>query len=231
MKSIFATKKISTTHVYQNHLDKLHEDLDSFCRQHKGYTWKLTEGNSKTVGLNKVEDYLARHKPRKLSYKVTDLADSMELQVGIDDGVLVNLKNGNFDLYGLYSLIIDNLNELKIPKSISFVRRHWLISLLVSAWVLPIMLFYFFHQSGWAVAWLILFPFIVLFGGAAIMDSAGWDPEWDDITLRTKISYGVYNEKLGSPFYLLLTSTKTIVSFLAALATVVSTVIILMRKN
>ena len=113
-----------------------------------------------------------------------------------------------------------------IPKFLVMIRRHWMASVGMAVWLLPIITLVFFHQSNWAVTWLIVWPIIALFLFVWIVDSLEKEENLSELILKAKINYSSYNTKLGSPLYAFMASTKTIISLLAAIATIISAAVL-----
>jgi hypothetical protein len=237
--SIFSTIKIPTTDVYQNHLDKIHNLFTQFCKVNKSYKWALVVGKK---NISAVELYLEKNQPETLTYVVYSADGSQELLLAIDNGISVNIKNGSHALYGLYSLVMDDSSSITTPHFIVFLRRYWLFNLFASLVFIPATLLSMYGHTILSVIWIIL----LAIGGVLGMLYYFYDylPQyvdkeydkmmkkvmWEKLMLSTKIRYGIYNAKLGSPIYSMLTSTKTLVSIVASLATILSFVVLTLQK-
>jgi hypothetical protein len=226
----FSTTQIPTTHLYQNHLDKIQQSLDIFCKNSRSYRWGILSKNQKLHGLTKVDDFLQKHNPEKISYFTETQDGSRKLAILIDNGITVNLKNGDYQLLGLYHFIVHEIGNLKTQKLLVFIRRYWLINILVSIWIIPALILIVLHQVGYAIVWAIFYLFILLKIFTSLPDDFTDSLETSDIILDTKISYGIYRDRLGSPFYAFLTSAKTIISAIATLATIISTILFFTRQ-
>ncbi|HSW65958.1 MAG TPA: hypothetical protein VLI54_02365 [Bacillota bacterium] len=232
MIGIFETHKVPTTNVYQNHLDEMHEAFEEYCLKVSDYSWVLIDANKEVVGLDAIERYLAKNRPAQVSYLLISKDRRREMTVTIDNGIMLNLKNGDYVLLGFFSYFKGNVSKLKVPKLLVGIRRHWLASLLLTLWLLPAIGLTLFNQKRWAIGWLVGFLLLslILFMQIVSQDNFKGE-EWGELILKTKISYGKYNAKLGTPLYAFLTSSKTIISLLAALATIVSTVFLFVHKG
>lgn len=228
--SFFETKKIPTTHVFQNHLDQLNELFSEYCLSRPTHEWGILSAKKRIPGLAQVEAYLEKHKPQKIHYYVTDENNSGKVDVIIEDGITINLRNGDYSLLGFFYSIDKTIGTLKIPFLLVFLRRWWLVNICAAFWVTPAIVLVILSQSAWAWGWLIFSPFLMTAIAYWVLESMGRDPERAEVILDTKISYEVYRGKLGSSFYAFLTSTKSVISILAALATIVSTIVLFIRQ-
>jgi hypothetical protein len=229
--SLFHTNKIPATNISQNHLDTLHTALDNFCNQHKEYVWSLSVSSNRKIGSGKAVSFIDKHRPKTLHYMVESKPSGRELLINIDNGITLNLKNGSYLLYGLYVYLNDTLDNIKVPLAAVFLRRYWLFNSFFAGWFIPILIFLLFKNSGWAWTWLICFPIVLLMLAAkTVSDEFIEKLEWDDIVLSTSIQYKTYRTKVGSPLISLLSSTKTMISITASLATILSFIIYLAHR-
>lgn len=92
-------------------------------------------------------------------------------------------------------------------------------------------MFLIFNENGWALSWLIFYPAVLFVFAISLSDSDFIDNlEWEDIVLPTKIQYGKYNIKAGTPVIALLSSTKALISIAASLATILSFIFYLAQR-
>jgi hypothetical protein len=225
MGELFRITKIPTTHVYQNHLDKLHDTLSRFTNIHKKYSWGVVKGR-KILEDQEAITYLLKEEPQRIRYIVYSNKDESYLFIDIHDGVIINMKNGDTTLYGLFNLLIDDFDQVKVPQVLLTLRKHWLLVVILSVWITGGAIFGVFTNLGWLIFWLIAFPIASLILAVMAISDSEFDFDWDEIVLKTKIKYKNYRIQLGSPLYGFLTSTKTIISILAAVATILSTLFI-----
>lgn len=231
LNNIFKMNKIPITHISQNHLDALNSVISSFCRLNKSYRWYLIANNNRKIEASKISAYLSKTEPRSIHYVVESESTSSELLVSIDNGITVNLKNGSYELYGLYGLTNDTLDNIKVPVGVVFLRRYWLLNSFFAGWFIPILMFLIFNSNGWALSWLLFYPVVLFVFTLPLADSDFIDNlEWEDVVLPTKIQYGKYNIKAGTPIVSLLSSTKALISVAASLATILSFVFYLAQR-
>jgi hypothetical protein len=223
--NIFRTTKIPATHISQNHLDALHTILDTFTELNKEYTWHYIIADNRKIESIRAAAYINKHQPKTLHYLVVSKQSNRELLITIDNGITLNMKNGTYLLYGLYAIINDSFESIKVPHVIVILRRWWLINTLLAGWLIPVLLFLIFHNNEGGILWLIIFPLgLIMLMGAILNEKDNFleKLEWDDVVLSTKIQYKTYHAKVGSPILSLLASTKTMISIAASLATILS---------
>jgi hypothetical protein len=231
--SIFRTNKIPTTHISQNHLDALHTAFDNFCETNKDYEWYYIGTNYRKIRDSKAVTFINKHEPKTLYYLITSKSYERELLVSIDNGITINLKNGSYLLYGLYALINDTTDSIKVPAAIVYLRRYWLLNTFLAGWFIPILIFLIFSNGEGAAVWLFSFPFALFMLAGMILnekDNFIDKLEWDDVVLSTKIQFKTYHAKVGSPVLSLLSSTKTMISIAASLATIFSFIFYVLQR-
>jgi hypothetical protein len=231
--SIFRTNKVPVTHISQNHLDALHTAIDNFCELNKEYEWHYVGAGYRKIKGDKSVAYVNKHEPRTLHYLVTSRSYERELLIDIDNGITVNLKNGSYLLYGLYALINDTVDIIKVPAAIVYLRRYWLLNAFLAGWFIPALILLIFGNVGGAIAWLISFPLVLFTLTGIILDEKDNfidKLEWEDVVLSTKIQYKAYHSKVGSPILSLLSSTKAMISIAASLATIFSFIFYLVQR-
>ncbi len=228
--SIFRTNKIPTTHISQNHLDALNTAIENFLKTHKEYNWCYIADNNRRIESGKLIAHINKNKPRTIHYLISS-SSGRELIINIENGITVNLKNGSHELYGLYTYVNDTIDTVKVPHTIAFLRRYWLFNSVVAAWLIPILLFLIFKNTAGAIVWLIVFPIgLLMLMANTISDEFVSRLEWEDIVLSTKIQYGNYHPETGSPLISLISSSKTMVSVAASLATVLSFILFIAQR-
>lgn len=222
-RRFFLTKHIPTTHIYRNHIDEIHGQLEDFCSSNRSFDWGVVLAqNGKVRNRNDIEKYFRNTMPEKVRYYVTS-SNQGSLTIDIGDGLTVNIKSGSFALLGLFSSLDDIFKVFRVPFVISFLRKYWMINL--SVFYIMLLVFIFvtnvgLSNLGWGALWILgLFGLAALF--AYIYDKAD---DWSDIFPDTKIEFTKFNKHMGVSYVSLITSAKALVSFLAALATIVSTV-------
>lgn len=231
--SIFHTNKIPTTHISQNHLDALHRTMENFCTLNKDYVWYLVITGNRRIEASKAVAYIDRREPRNLQYSIVSKTSDRELLININNGITLNLKNGSYLLYGLYSLINDTVDSVKVPPSIVYLRRYWLVNTFFAGWFIPSLIFLITRNAEGAVWWLLGFPFgLFMLTGSILNQKDNFIErlEWEDMVLSTKIQYKSYHSKVGSPILSLLSSTKTMISIAASLATIFSFIFYLAQR-
>ncbi|MBP6962517.1 hypothetical protein KBB49_03210 [Candidatus Saccharibacteria bacterium] len=226
MKSFNATKKIPTTHVYRNHLELIHQLIGSFTQSNKEYSAFIFI-NGKNTPLEKAKKKIFSKAPKSLAYDIRHKKSDARLLIIISDGIILNLGSASYELYGFFHELNDELNAWKIPKIVWFIRKFWLFSLFFSILFIPILVSLTLRNVGFVVFWFILCLVVFMKLFVNIFENQENWPDWDDVTLNTKIEYQVFKESLGSPLYSVLTSMKSVILFLAALATVVSTIFLI----
>lgn len=231
-KTYFETIKIPTSNVFQNHLDEIHHTIESFCKLNKKYQWAILDAKKgKTaISLDKAEEYLAKNMPESLTYYVVPNIGDEALYIEIKNGVTLNIKNGSFVLYGLFYALINVFDAFKVPLFISVMRRYWIV-LSPSFLILSGVLLSLAGLSGWAIfLWIVSGIFIITM---AIMILYKIDDESFDFSsyiLNTKISYRSYSNKLGVPITQLVTSASSMITFLAGVSTIVSTILLVINQ-
>lgn len=228
--SVFSTERFLAMTVFQNHLDEIHGIFNQFCGDNKSYRWYLRAGARRVSGVSEVERYLAKHKPKKLFYVVTDVTSSRELSLEIDNGLTLNIKNGSHSLYGLFKQIIDISPSINAPRAFVFIRRYWLFNLLAAILIIPSVIIVLLGGGWYFLFWFVIVLFLEIAGGSQVFSEATQD-DWDQMILSTTIGYGTHNTKSGSIVYAVFGSTKAIVSILASVATVASFVIYLLSRQ
>lgn len=230
MTRFFETTKVPTSHIFQNHLDEIHYTIDTFCKTHKKFTWHIGDGSrGKVISTTaKIQSYLLDKTPKHIKYAV--VAGDEVLYFEIKDGVVINVKNGSFELYGLYQSLVNVFSQFRVPAPIAFSRRYWVFIvpfLLICSTVLlsntPF--------RGWA--WISgIIAALFIFGVLAVFINTVDDEDFElsSYILDTKISYRTYSNKLGLPLNAMLTSMSSVVTFLAGIATIVSTILFFVTK-
>lgn len=225
MKTFFATRRIPTSHVYLNHIEQLHNILEDFVSKKEEYRWGVNSRSGEVTGIEKVEKIILKNKPKYLYYFVKNGESShLIVEVGDRDGVTVTLRNGGYDLYGLYVALNDIFAGFELPKSVVLLRKYWVVSvssLIITMTILSFVITNFILMG--VMGLIVLFWFAWLF--ISIDDASGWDEIFPD----TKIDYQNYNNRLGVPIYSFLISTKSLITIGAAVATIVSTLFILLK--
>jgi hypothetical protein len=219
--------KIPVTHINQTHLDLVNSAIGNFCRTHKSYTWYFMPMNGRVRETEKeVVKYLRAKHPQNIEYFVISKSTQYKLRISINNGVVVSLMSGSYDLYGLYWVLVDIFTGVKVPAFVMFLRRYWLINLVVAFYLIPALIFFIMHWKGATELWLIGLPVILMHISAR--SSKGI--KWSDSFLATDIQYHIYGEKPTSPFISFISSTQTMISLGASLATIVSFVIFLFQR-
>lgn len=225
----FETVKIPTSHVFQNHLDEIHHTIEDYCKQNKRFTWVVSDGerSRSKQSLSEVESYLRKNQPKTLKYLVISTNNDEKLYIEIKNGVVVNVKNGNFALYGLFYSLTQIFSGFKVPLAVSFIRRYWVVLtpllLIVSGtllWKIGLILW----------AWVFIIALLFFAGTLATLIFNDWENEtfnYESYLLNTKIGYKLYSNRLGVPINVFLRSTSSIITLLASLATIVTAILFL----
>lgn len=230
---LYRTTRIETTHIYQNHIDKLLGVVDDFCSQYDQYEFSLLKPKPGKGPSYQVRRYLAMNEPKSFRFAVRSREGRSELVVDVSNGVSISVHDGTYELYALSNIIEDELNSVSVSGGISFLRRYWLFSLLGSIEFIPAIFMFAAGNWGGAIAWLILAPI----GGFMItvfvwsMAEDFWNNlEWDDVILSTKIKYDHFSTRASSSVVAVVSSTKVIVSILASLATIASFIFVIVSR-
>lgn len=226
--AFFRTSKVPTTTIFQNHLDEIHHTIEEFCRENKKYHWLTV--NSKTgkaeTSLHDAEKYISKNKPGNLLYYIVSKEWDEVVYIEIKDGVTINIKNGKYALFGLFNSLLLVFDNFKIPTILSFTRRYWIF-------LTPLFLGFsgvvlcFANLLWWGIGFFVLTVLFIVFAVIYVLDDA---VDSSDYILDTKINYRKYNNKLGVPVYSILTSTSSIITFAAGLATIVSSAILIFQS-
>lgn len=228
MESFFRTTKIPTTHIYRNHLDRISHTIDGFCHKNKNYEWFISdEINAKVVKSIKLATHLNTHQPQIIKYYVTHKGNEV-IRVDIDNGVTINITNGGYLSYGLFHDLVDIFSEFQMPSLIVFIRRYWVINIPVLLW-LSVLLLALAGATPWSIGVGILAGLVTFTIGAYAIDNLDNESELAAMILNTKINHDKYSNRLGVPIYAALSSTSTIFTALASLATIISTVVLFTR--
>ena len=226
--AFFKTVKVPTTNIFQNHLDEIHHTIESFCKENKKYQWLTV--NEKTgkaeLSLKDAERYISKNRPESLLYYIVSKDRSEIVYIEIKDGVTINIKNGKYALFGLFHSLLLVFDSFKIPLILSFTRRYWIFLTPLFLGVSGILLCYA-DLVGWGIALFVATGLFLLFALVYIFDDS---VEPSDYILDTKISYRKYSNKLGVPIHGILTSATSIVTFAAGLATIVSSIILIVQS-
>ncbi len=226
MQRISKTKRFPVTHIYQNHIDTFSDVIKDFCNNQTEFECEVVSGKKSMKLMNVPPTFC----PEKLTYKVTGGNEASRLTVKIDNGVVVNIRNGNEALYGLYHLIIDSLDQIKAPALFAFLRRHWLVNLSISLWIVPALLMRVFFGDFSFLAWFWLVIIAVLIISLIVSFYEDNFSYKNELALNTKIVYGEYRDNLSIPINALLSSVKTTVSLLASIATILSFLLFLFKR-
>ena len=240
--SIFATTIIPTTDIYQNHIDKIHNILDQFCRINPAYEWAVILERKNLTTITAIETYLIKREPKSITYSIYSKDKTQELLVEIHNGLSINIKNGSYALYGLYSHIIESSSLVTMPLFVVYLRRYWIFNLFASAVFIPAIILTLSGHNILAITWMIMLSLTGIVGllyyfyihtPQYVDKEYDWSMKkarWRRFILSTRIRYGEYNTKLGSPTYSLITSTETLVSLAASLATIISFIIFTLQR-
>lgn len=230
---IFITERVPATKIYQNHLDVLHSQLEDFCSQNKNYSWGILAKGGKTIGIDVVESYLTKTQPDKITYKILNDTRDNSLIVRVDNGITLSLKNGTYELLGLLHLITEKIGLVKTPSIVVFMRRYWAVNLAMALLVIPTTWLYLTRHMYWAIAWVIVFIIgsVMLFMTLLESHPEFFEDEFlkEKVILKTRICYNSFSPSAGYPLNALFTSTETLVSFFASLATIASFLLLLMK--
>jgi len=227
---LYRTTRIETTHIYQNHIDKLLGVVEDFCSQYDQYESLLLKPKPGKGPNYRLRRYLATNEPKSFRFAVRCMEGRSELIVDVSNGVSISVHDGTYELYALSNIIEDELNSVSVPSGISFLRRYWLFSLLGSIEFIPAIFMFAAGNWGGATAWLILAPIAGLMLTMLIWSMAEdyWNNlEWDDVILSTKIKYDHFSTRSSSSVIAAISSTKVIVSILASLATIASFIFVI----
>jgi len=221
-KTFFLTKHVPTTHIYRNHLDEINGLLDEFCTSNRAFEWGVIVKDSKIKNRSDVERYFIKSMSDDMRYYVSS-RNQGSMTIDIGDGLVVNIKKGTFALMGLYTSLDEVFKAFRVPLPIALLKKYWMINISIFYIVLLALVF----VSGnvwWGLLWVAgLVGLVFLYG--YIYDKAD---DWSDIFPNTKIEFRKFNKRMGVPYVSLLTSTQAVVSFLAAIATIISTLFLLM---
>ncbi len=227
--SIFATERFLATELHQNNLDEIHGLLEQFCNNNKEFKWYLVLKSSRQSGITNTERYLSKKTPKKLTYIISNQSSSRELIIHIDNGVTINIKNGSHSLYGLFKQLEDLSPSMEASQFFVFLRRYWLFNLLGSILIIPSLLIILFGGGWWFLAWFIVIGLVEFFGTVTYFEDKPQD-SWKQVILSTKIHYDIYNTRSKTSVYAILSSTKTTISVLASLATVITFIILFISR-
>jgi len=224
--SIYKTEQYPASAIFQNHIDLIHGLLNTYCAENKSYEWGLVLGSKLITDIVAVEYYLAKNEPDTLKYSVTSKNNKSKLTLRIDNGVTVNVREGTHSLYGLFKQLMDACDLMSSPHLLVFLRRYWLLSLLVAGMVIPILIILLTAGGWWFLAWVFLGGFIEFGIVAWLLDTS----DWEDYILSTKINYDRFSKRTLSPLASVFGSTKAIISLLASFATVITFFIFLATR-
>lgn len=153
------TELIPVASIYQNHLDDLHDLLEHFCNSNKGaFEWHLVEKNQIIQGAQKIKHRMKAAKPKTLRYRLRSISNNEQyIMLIIDDnGMTLSIRKGSYNLYGCMSSIRDHVSSIATPKTVFYLRRHWVASVAAFALLLlPIMLLTW-ASLHWG--WLVFLP-------------------------------------------------------------------------
>jgi len=135
--SIYKTEQYPASAIFQNHIDFVHGLLESYCDENKGYEWGLSLSSRRIIGLKATLNFLSKYEPESLKYFVTHQNNNSELILTIDNGVSINIKNGTHSLYGLFKQLMDACDLMSSPHILVFLRRYWLLNLLIAGMAIP----------------------------------------------------------------------------------------------
>ena len=224
--SIYKTEQYPASAIFQNHIDFVHGLLESYCDENKGYEWGLSLSSRRIIGLKATLNFLSKYEPESLKYFVTHQNNNSELILTIDNGVSINIKNGTHSLYGLFKQLMDACDLMSSPHILVFLRRYWLLNLLIAGMAIPILIILLVGGGWWFLAWVFVGGIIEVAVVASLLDTS----EWQDYILSTKINYDKFNKRTLSPLASIFGSTKAIISLLASLATIITFFIFLATR-
>lgn len=226
---IFKTDRIQVSYIYQNHLDLISCLLQDFTQSNKGYKWSFVAGKNEISGEDEVSKFIWKNQLTKLDYFVEDISEKEQIHIKINDGVIFNIKNGSHTLYGLYHLLIDELSLAQSPSHIVFLRKYWLFNLTAALTLIPALILLLTNHAIWIIGTTILAALIsgVIYG--YYYDSLSEGASTSSV-LPTRIKYGEYNSKTSYPIQATLTSTKTMVSIFASIATIATFIIYIVNS-
>jgi hypothetical protein len=225
--SIYRTEKYPATALFQNHLDFIHDLLESYCIENKDYSWGVTL-NFKNYSADDgaVLEYISESRPDNLQYFVMGAKSKSELVLAINDGVTINIKSGTYELYGLFAQLKDACASMSSPHLIVFFRKYWLFSLLAAGMIIPILIILLAGGGWWFLSWIVIGGLIETGVIVSLLETS----DWDDYILSTRIHYDKYDTKTLGVWASIFGSVKGIISVLASLATVVTFVIFLVAR-
>lgn len=221
--SIYKTHSYPATSIYQNHLDELMGLLEIFQSENKNFAWGLLVNNRKIVGSESVAAYISKNYPDAIKFYIESNNNRGDVLITIDNGISVTVKNGSHALYGLFKQIMDVCENMTSTHVYVFLRRNWLASLLISIFIVPSLLILILGGGWLVIAWILFALVAEIFTVLWLLDTS----DWEDYMLSTKINYGTYNTRTLSPFGTLFGSTRSAISLLASLATVITFIIFL----
>lgn len=226
--SIYRTEQYPASVIFQNHLDVIQGLLESYCSENKDYRWGIVY-DSRRIGAEEgvALKYLKKYEPDSLKYFVVGTKGKSELILQINNGVSISIRNGTYELYGLFTLLMDASDSMSSPHVFVFLRRYWLFSIFFAGLVIPMLIILLAGGGWWSLAWFVLAGLIE--GGitAYLLDT--WD--WDDYILSTKIRYDEFSKKTLGPLGSVFGSVKGIITVLASIATIVTFFIFLSASH
>lgn len=224
--SIYKTEQYPASAIFQNHIDFIHGLLELYCDENKGYEWGLISGPRRITGSKAVMNFLNKHVPESLKYFIINQNNNSELILTIDNGVSINIKNGTHSLYGLFKQLMDACDLMSSPHVLVFLRRYWLLNLLIAGMAIPILIILLMGGGWWFLVWVLLGGLIEAGVVSILLDTS----DWEDYILSTKINYDKFNKRTLSPMASIFGSTKAIISLLASLATIITFFIFLATR-
>lgn len=224
--SIYKTEQYPASAIFQNHIDVIHGLFELYCDENKGYEWGLVLESRRIIGMKAVMNFLNKNRPDALKYYLINQNNKSELILSIGNGVSVNIKNGTHSLYGLFKQLMDACDSMSSPHVLVFLRRYWVLNLLIAGMMIPILIILLVGGGWWFLVWVVLGGSIEAAVIASLLDTS----DWEDYILSTKINYDSFSKKTLSPLASIFGSTKAIISLMASLATIITFFIFLANQ-
>lgn len=200
--------------------------LDNFCVKNKKYSWFMVdEDNSKILSTSKINKHLNYSEPQTLKYYLVTKENEI-IRIDIDNGVTINISNGDYATYGLFNALLGIFDSFQIPFLVSFIRRYWAINIPLLLWFTTLMLG-LAGFGGWSFGVGVISGIVTFFIAMYVLVSLDNPEEISALLLNTSVNHAKYSNKLGIPVYSVFTSTTTVVTILAGIATIASTALLI----